>query len=51
MLVLLAPSTRVLLMLRLVPLTLNTSAREGFDGIEWALPGGENPATVRNSCW
>ena len=46
----LAPSMRVLLELRLVPLTLKASAREGLVGIECAFCGGAKPGSVRNSC-
>ena len=46
----LAPSIRVLFELRLEPLTLKASAREGFVGTECAFAGGANPGSVRNSC-
>jgi hypothetical protein len=49
-LVLLTPSIRVLFELRLAPFTLNTSAREGFEGIECASSGGVNPGRTRNNC-
>src|SRR5438094_10632046 len=44
------PSMRGLLELLLAPLTLNVRARDGFEGIEWVLPGGLQPGSVLNSC-
>ena len=48
MLVVLTPSIRMLLELRLAPLTLNTSARDGLDGTECASAGGVKPGSTRN---
>jgi hypothetical protein len=47
----LTPSIRVLLPWLLAPLTLNVSAREGLEGIEWASAGGVKPGSVTNSSW
>src|SRR5712692_4489392 len=47
-LVVLTPSIRMLLELRLAPLTLKTSARDGFDGTECASAGGVKPGSTRN---
>src|SRR5882672_7526323 len=51
MFVVLTPSIRMLLELRLAPLTLKTSAREGFDGTECASAGGVKPGNTRNRYW
>src|SRR5215204_2105218 len=51
MLVVLTPSMRTLLELRLAPLTLKTRARDGFDGTECASAGGVKPGSVRNMYW
>ena len=48
MFVVLTPSMRMLFELRLAPLTLNTSARDGLDGTECASAGGVNPGRTRN---
>ena len=44
-----APSIRVLLLERLVPLTENRTARLGFVGTECAFCGGEKPGSVTKS--
>src|SRR5205823_6706101 len=49
--VVLTPSIRMLLELRLAPLTLNTSARDGLDGTECASAGGVKPGSTRNRYW
>lgn len=51
MLIVEAPSMRVLLFERLVPLTEKRTARDGFDGIECAFCGGEKSGSVRNNIW
>ncbi len=51
MLVVLTPSMRTLFELRLAPLTLKTSARDGLEGTEWASAGGVNPGSTRNRYW
>ena len=48
MFVVLTPSMRMLFELRLAPLTLNTSARDGFEGTECASAGGVKPGRTRN---
>ena len=45
----LTPSMRVLLPWLLAPLTLNVSARDGFEGTECASAGGVKPGSVTNS--
>src|SRR5438093_13391459 len=50
-LVVLTPSIRMLFELRLAPLTLNTRARDGFDGTECASAGGVKPGSTRNRYW
>src|SRR5262249_52238193 len=42
---------RVLFDERLAPLTLKTSERDGFDGIEGAFSGGVMPGSVRERFW
>jgi hypothetical protein len=49
--VVLTPSILVLFELLLAPLTLNSSARDGFDGIEWGSTGGEIPGRTLKSRW
>src|SRR5260370_5584009 len=49
MFVALAPSIRTFTELRVVPFTLNVSARDGFDGTECALAGGVKPGSVANT--
>src|ERR671934_215438 len=49
--VVLTPSIRMLLELRLAPLTFNTSAGDGLDGTECASAGGVKPGITRNKYW